>query len=198
MLVLFLPFPLCLCRARRPAPSPPSKRERDEPSPLPTSTTRSSLVLSLFLSLCLTFYLPRPSGDINDDGHAGISLPPAPLSAAPRLPTRSLVVLPADEISPPASSAYGVPPPPLPPSLSRVLPLGLRATRGHPPPPPTLPSLCCRPPFLGQRDVILERFVRVLYIRLSAVPCRRHIPYLRRVPLRQRRRVRRPQSRLGA
>lgn len=38
------------------------------------------------------------------------------------------------------------------------------------------------PPFLGPRDVILERFVRVLYIRLSAVPCRRHIPYLRRFP----------------
>lgn len=32
---------------------------------------------------------------------------------------------------------------------------------------------------LGPRDVILERFVRVLCIRLS-VPCRRHIPYLRR------------------
>lgn len=40
------------------------------------------------------------------------------------------------------------------------------------------------PSLPGPRDVILERFVRVLYIRLSDVPCRRHIPYLRRIPLR--------------
>jgi len=67
----------------------------------------------------------------------------------------------------PASSTYGVPP------LS------------SPTLPPPLPI--ARSPLLGQRDVILERSVRVLCIRLSAVPCRRrrrrrrHIPYLRRV-----------------
>jgi hypothetical protein len=68
--------------------------------------------------------------------------------------------------------------------------------------PLTHPSSTHGPPLCplalpGPRDVILERFVRVLYIRLSDVPCRRHIPYLRRIPLRQRRRVRRPQSRAG-